>query len=154
MRNFNNKSGFTLIEIIVVLIIVGVLAAVALPNLFGNIQKSKGAQAIALMDTYKGVFDSCSAQKGVTPGTAPCTMGGQNLPTASVNGWTYIIGAAANQGTTAGTTVAPGGAIANNNLVYSLEAIDVGPNSITLTRAGNGTWTCATGSASPYVGIC
>ena len=150
----NNKSGFTLIEIIVVLIIVGVLAAIALPNLFGNIQKSKGAQAIALMDTYKTVFDTCAAQKATLPGSAPCDLGGQSLPTASINGWTYLIAAAATQGTTAGTTVAPGGSIANNNLVYSIEAVDVGPNSITLTRASNGTWTCATGSSSPYTGIC
>lgn len=46
MINFNNKSGFTLIEIVVVLVIVGVLAAIALPNLFSNIQKSRGGSGL------------------------------------------------------------------------------------------------------------
>jgi len=47
MKKANNNSGFTLIEIIVVLIIVGILAAVALPNLFSNITKSQSAEGIA-----------------------------------------------------------------------------------------------------------
>ncbi len=43
MKKLNNKSGFTLIEIIVVLIIVGILAAIALPNLFSNVSRSQGS---------------------------------------------------------------------------------------------------------------
>lgn len=35
------KSAFTLIELMVVIVIMGVLAAVAVPKLFGNIEKAK-----------------------------------------------------------------------------------------------------------------
>lgn len=46
MCDLNKKEAFTLIEIIVVLIILGVLAAIAVPNLFSNIYKAKSAEAL------------------------------------------------------------------------------------------------------------
>ncbi|MBF0571594.1 MAG: prepilin-type N-terminal cleavage/methylation domain-containing protein [Candidatus Omnitrophica bacterium] len=65
MKKFNNNSGFTLIEIIIVLIIVGVLAAIALPNLYSNIAKSKGAEAIASMGPMKSVLEGCGMKSGI-----------------------------------------------------------------------------------------
>lgn len=47
-----NKKGFTLVEIMVVVIIMGVLAAVGVPKLFGVIAKAKAAEVPVAAGTY------------------------------------------------------------------------------------------------------
>ena len=46
MRIKNNKSGFTLLEIIIVIIIVGVLASLALPRFFSTVEFARSTEAL------------------------------------------------------------------------------------------------------------
>jgi prepilin-type N-terminal cleavage/methylation domain-containing protein len=55
-----NKDSFTLIEIIVVLIILGVLCAVALPNIFSWIRKSHAAEALIIVKNMGNQFSACA----------------------------------------------------------------------------------------------
>lgn len=62
MRMGKNKSGFTLLEILVVIIIVGVLASVAMPQLFRNIERSRATEALASLGATKRSIEACAMQ--------------------------------------------------------------------------------------------
>ena len=50
-----NKKGFTLLELLVVVLIIGILSAVALPRYQKAVEKSRVTQAITLL---KAVYDA------------------------------------------------------------------------------------------------
>jgi len=70
MKLKNNKSGFTLLEIIIVIIIVGVLASLALPRFFKTINYSRATEALNIMSTAKRMIDRCAIAEGAVTGAA------------------------------------------------------------------------------------
>ncbi len=60
MRLKNNKSGFTLLEIIIVIIIVGVLASLALPRLFSTVEFSRSTEALNAIGVIRQSVERCA----------------------------------------------------------------------------------------------
>ncbi|MFC1576297.1 type IV pilin protein [Candidatus Omnitrophota bacterium] len=66
------KKGFTLVELLVVVIIVGILAAVSIPLLQGNIKRSKATEVKAAMGSIRTQMRLILAEHGTyNPATRP-----------------------------------------------------------------------------------
>ena len=59
-----SKSGFTMVELMVVVLIVGILAAVAVPLMSGRIDASKWSEGKAGMGTIASALRAYAAEKG------------------------------------------------------------------------------------------
>jgi type IV pilus assembly protein PilA len=59
-----NRKGFTLIELMVVIFIVGILAAVAIPIMRGRIDAAKWSEGKASAGSIRTAIRACIAEKG------------------------------------------------------------------------------------------
>jgi len=60
-------SGFTLIELIVVMAIVALLASIAAPHYFNSLQKSRETALLQSLTTMRDAIDQFAADKGYYP---------------------------------------------------------------------------------------
>ncbi len=84
----NSKKGFTLVELMVVILIVGILAAVAIPLMQGRIDKAKWSEANATAGTIR------TAVRAYTAETSLLTA--QGLIGTNLAGGSTLLGFSAN----------------------------------------------------------
>ena len=77
------QAGFTLIELMIVVAIIGILAAIAIPQYADYTQRTKLAGAVSGLATFKTTVALCIQDLGVAAG---CNAGVQGVPAAIAAG--------------------------------------------------------------------
>jgi general secretion pathway protein G len=67
MRKRSTQSGFTLLELLVVMTIIGILAAIAVPALRDSPQRAREATLRGDLFTFRSVIDQYKGDKGNYP---------------------------------------------------------------------------------------
>jgi len=90
MKKRNNGKGFTLIELLIVVAIIGIIVAIAIPNLLNAIQRSKQKRSMAdartvgtAVEAYAIDFNMYPSAAAVPPFVWPS---GLSMPSATFGG--------------------------------------------------------------------
>ncbi|MFI5461653.1 MAG: type IV pilin protein [Isosphaerales bacterium] len=70
-RSRSNRKGFTLVELAVVIVIIGVLASFGVPRFLNSVERSKAAEAMSYLAAVRSSQERYQAREGTYASTIP-----------------------------------------------------------------------------------
>jgi len=134
------QKGFTLIELMIVVAIIGILAAIAIPQYQNYISKSQVSRGMAEMGSLKTAYETCLNDGKTLAGTCDLGYTTSNIIAQTTPGVNTTGGNTAALSST-GSIVGTFGTSASTAITGKL---------ITWTRDTNGSWRCFTTVDSKY----
>lgn len=144
------QQGFTLIELMIVVAIIGILAAVALPQYQNYVAKSQVGRVQSELGSLRSIVETCVLEGKDTAATCSVGFPGSNLLGASfevgkdttkkLGGVTVNIDLTANTASILGTF--------GNNAAAALTT--GGAKTLTWARDNTGAWSCTTTVDAKY----
>ncbi|MBF0484970.1 MAG: prepilin-type N-terminal cleavage/methylation domain-containing protein [Candidatus Omnitrophica bacterium] len=87
-----NKKGFTLIEVIIVIVIIGIMATLALPRITGQLNSSQAAEAMQMFGALRRSAMNCFDVANATTNTLCDTWAELGMTAPSANSkFTYQV---------------------------------------------------------------
>ncbi|AXX58851.1 TPA: prepilin-type N-terminal cleavage/methylation domain-containing protein [Vibrio vulnificus] len=131
LNKTKKQQGFTLIELMIVVAVIGVLAAIAVPQYQKYVAKSEAASALASITGHRINVETYVVENGTFPTSAQLAV-----PTSPLGTITY-------------TAAASGASASSGAIKFSFGSTGVSPDvlnkDVTLNRDGSGKWSCTSG---------